>query len=75
MKEGTIVDATIIAAPTSTRNTHKERDPETHQTKKGNQWHFGRKAHVGVEACSGLVQRDVTALFVALKSAGRCPRL
>ena len=55
MKEGTIVDATIIAAPSSTKNARKERDPEMHQTKKGNQWHFGMKAHIGVDAGSGLV--------------------
>ncbi len=55
MREGTIVDATIIAAPNSTKNARKERDPEMHQTKKGNQWHFGMKAHIGVDAASGLV--------------------
>jgi len=55
MREGTIVDATIIAAPPSTKNARKERDPEMHQTKKGNEWHFGMKAHVGVDAASGLV--------------------
>src|SRR5271170_3742960 len=55
MREGTIVDATIIAAPSSTKNAHKERDPEMHQTRKGNQWHFGMKAHIGVDAQSGLV--------------------
>jgi transposase, IS5 family len=55
MKEGTIVDATIIAAPSSTKNVAKERDPEMHQTKKGNQWYFGMKAHLGVDAHSGLV--------------------
>ena len=55
MKEGTIVDATIIAAPSSTKNLAKERDPEMHQTKKGNQWYFGMKAHLGVDAHSGLV--------------------
>jgi len=55
MKEGTIVDATIIAAPCSTKNARKERDPEMHQTKKGNQWHFGMKAHIGTDAQSGLV--------------------
>ena len=55
MKEGTIVDATIIAAPSSTKNARKERDPEMHQVKKGNQWHFGMKAHVGADAQSGLV--------------------
>src|ERR1700739_5029630 len=46
---GTIVDATIIAAPSSTKNSRQERDPEMHQTKKGNQWHFGAKAHIGVD--------------------------
>lgn len=55
MKEGTIVDATIIAAPSSTKNAKRERDPEMHQTKKGNEWHFGMKAHIGVDAKSGLV--------------------
>src|SRR5215207_4723754 len=55
MREGTIVDATIIAAPPSTKNQARERDPEMHQTKKGNEWHFGMKAHVGVDAESGLV--------------------
>jgi IS5 family transposase len=55
MREGTIVDATIIAAPSSTKNAGKERDPEMHQTKKGNQWYFGMKAHIGVDAHSGLV--------------------
>ena len=55
MRQGTIVDATIIAAPSSTKNKEKSRDPEMHQTKKGNQWHFGMKAHIGVDAASGLV--------------------
>jgi len=55
MKEGTIVDATIIAAPASTKNASKTRDPEMHQTKKGNQWYFGMKAHIGTDAQSGLV--------------------
>ena len=52
---GTIVDATIIAAPPSTKNKSKARDPEMHQTKKGNQWHFGMKAHIGVDVASGVV--------------------
>ena len=47
---GTIVDATIIAAPSSTKNANKERDPEMHQTRKGKQWHFGLKAHIGVDS-------------------------
>ena len=55
MKTGTVVDATIIAAPSSTKNKTGERDPEMHQTKKGNQWHFGMKAHIGADAASGLV--------------------
>jgi IS5 family transposase len=55
MREGTIVDATIIAAPSSIKNARKERDPQMHQTKKGNQWYFGMKAHIGVDAQSGLV--------------------
>jgi IS5 family transposase len=55
MREGTIVDATIIAAPSSTKNAKKERDPEMHQVKKGNEWHFGMKAHIGVDAQSGLI--------------------
>lgn len=55
MKQGTIVDATIVAAPSSTKNQSGQRDPEMKQTKKGNQWHFGMKAHIGVDASSGLV--------------------
>jgi transposase, IS5 family len=59
LREGTIVDATIIAAPPSTKNRAKARDPEMHQTKKGNEWHFGMKAHIGVDAVSGLVHTVV----------------
>lgn len=55
MHGGTIVDATIISAPSSTKNAEKKRDPEMHQTKKGNEWKFGMKCHVGVDAGSGLV--------------------
>jgi len=55
MREGTLVDATIIAAPSSTKNKQGERDPAMRQTKKGNQWHFGMKAHIGADAQSGLV--------------------
>ena len=55
LKRGTIVDATIISAPSSTKNATGERDPEMHQTKKGNQWYFGMKAHIGVDMESGLV--------------------
>lgn len=55
LRTGAIVDATLIAAPSSTKNSTKSRDPEMHQTKKGNQWYFGMKAHIGVDADSGLV--------------------
>lgn len=55
LKTGTVVDATLIAAPTSTKNKDKARDPEMHSSKKGNQWYFGMKAHIGVDADSGLV--------------------
>lgn len=55
LKTGTVVDASIIAAPNSTKNKDGQRDPEMHQTKKGNQWHFGMKVHIGVDAQSGLV--------------------
>jgi transposase, IS5 family len=60
LKEGTVVDATIIAAPSSTKNQEGKRDPEMHQTKKGNQWHFGMKAHIGVDAESGITHTLVT---------------
>jgi len=60
MKEGTIVDATIIAAAPSTKNARKERDPEMHQTRKGKQYYFGMKAHIGVDMDSGLTH-TVTA--------------
>ena len=55
LKAGTVVDATLIAAPSSTKNAKGERDPEMHQTKKGNQWYFGMKAHIEVDADSSLV--------------------
>jgi IS5 family transposase len=55
MRGGSIVDATLISAPSSTKNEKRERDPEMHQTKKGNEWHFGMKCHVGVDAGSGYV--------------------
>ena len=55
LKTGTVVDATLIAAPTSTKNKDKARDPEMHSSQKGNQWHFGMKAHIGADADSGLV--------------------
>lgn len=60
MSKGTLVDATLMAAPSSTKNREHARDPEMHQTKKGNQWHFGLKAHIGVDQESGLVHTLVT---------------
>jgi len=75
MRQGTIVDATLIAAPPSTKNKQKSRDPEMHQTKKGNQWHFGMKAHIGVDVASGVVhtvtgtaanEADVTQMAAVL---------
>ena len=66
LREGTLVDATLIAAPPSTKNKEKKRDPEMHQTKKGNQWYFGMKAHIGADRDSTLVHTVVaTAANVA----------
>lgn len=59
LKSGTVVDATLIAAPSSTKNKQGKRDPEMHSTQKGNQWHFGMKAHIGVDADSGAVHTVV----------------
>lgn len=65
LKKGTIVDSTIIAAPSSTKNREKKRDPEARQTKKGNAWHFGYKAHIGVDKKTGLVHHvEVTSANV-----------
>ena len=65
MRQGTLIDATIIEAPSSTKNKSNQRDrnggpPDMHQTKKGNDWHFGMKAHIGVDAKSGLTHSLVT---------------
>ncbi len=60
LKRGTVVDATLIAAPPSTKNADGSRDPEMSQTKKGNQWYFGMKAHIGVDAESGLVHTVIS---------------
>jgi IS5 family transposase len=60
MKQGTIIDATLIAAPSSTKNKDGQRDPEMHQTCKGKQWHFGMKIHAGVDKDSGLIHSIVT---------------
>ena len=66
LRQGTVVDATIIHAPSSTKNEDGKRDPEMHQTKKGNQYFFGMKSHIGVDAESGLVHSVVgTAANVA----------
>jgi len=55
LQKGTIVDSTLISAPSSTKNAEKKRDPEAHSTKKGNTWHFGYKAHIGMDKDTGLV--------------------
>ena len=60
MRKGTIVDATIINAPSSTKNESRERDPEMKQTKKGNQWYFGMKAHIGTDVSTGVVHTVTT---------------
>jgi IS5 family transposase len=60
LRSGTAIDATLISAPSSTKNDGGARDPEMHQTKKGNQDHFGMKAHIGVDAESGLAHTLVT---------------
>jgi IS5 family transposase len=60
MRQGTIVDATLIAAPSSTKNKAGKRDPEMHQTKKGNRWYYGMKVHIGVDKDSGLIHAIVT---------------
>ena len=59
LREGTLVDATLIAAPSSTKNQEKKRDPEMHQTRKGQQWYFGMKAHIGADRDSKLVHTVV----------------
>jgi IS5 family transposase len=65
LREGSIVDATIISAPSSTKNSTGKRDPETHQTRKGNEWHFGMKMHIGVDDTLGLIHSiDTTAANV-----------
>ena len=72
----TIVDASIIDAPSSTKNRRRARDPEMHQTKKGKQWYFGMKAHIGVDAGSGLAHSLTTANASDVTQAGaRCMAL
>jgi IS5 family transposase len=81
LKEGTIVDASIISAATSTKNRDKARDPEMHQTKKGNEWHFGMKMHIGVDDTFGIVHsvtttaantHDITAAHKLLHGEEEC---
>lgn len=80
LKAGTIFDATIIAAPPSTKNADKARDPEMHQTRKGKQWHFGMKAHVGTDtrgivhslATTDAAAADITQMHKAA-TASRSP--
>ena len=75
LREGTIVDATILDAPASTKNRAQARDPEMHQVKKGNQWYFGMKAHIGVDAATGLVHSVVTTAAnwrISRKCRGSC---
>ncbi|MGF6546993.1 transposase [Paraburkholderia youngii] len=75
LKVGSAVDATLISAPTSTKNGSGTRDPEMHQTKKGNQWYFGMKAHVGVDAESGLLHTVIgTAANVQFMTSMRPKR-
>lgn len=71
---GTIVDATLISAPSSTKNEKKKRDPEMHQTKKGNQWYFGMKVHIGVDAGSGMVH-SLEATAANVHDANVAPKL
>jgi IS5 family transposase len=68
MKQGTIIDATLIAAPSSTKNEKKERDPEMHQTCKGKQWYFGMKFHIGVDSESGLIHSVETTAPMCMTS-------
>ena len=74
VSRGTIVDATIIAAPSSTKNRQKARDPEMHQTKKGNQWYFGMKAHIGVDSRTKLIH-SVVATAANVHDSQMLPKL
>ena len=74
LQAGTIVDASIIAAPSSTKNRSKERDPEMHQTKKGNEWHFGMKLHIGVDSQTGVVH-SVSTTPANVHDVTETPRL
>ena len=74
LKKGTIVDSTIISAPSSTKNKEKKRDPDTHQVKKGNTWHFGYMAHIGVDKDSRLVH-TVEATPANVHDVAEVPKL
>ena len=74
LQEGTIVDASIIAAPSSTKNRSAARDPEMHQTKKGNEWHFGMKVHIGVDSQTGVVH-SVSTTPANVHDVTETPRL
>ena len=74
LKKGTIVDSTIISAPSSNKNKEKKRDPDAHQVKKGNTWHFGYKAHIGVDKDSGLVH-TVEATPANVHDVAEVPKL
>jgi len=74
LSPGTMVDATIIEAPTSTKNKKKQRDPEMHQTRKGNQWHFGMKVHIGADVNSGAVH-SVTTTAANVADISELPNL
>jgi transposase, IS5 family len=74
VSRGTIVDATIISAPSSTKNRTKERDPEMHQTKKGKQWYFGMKAHIGVDSQTKLIH-SVAATAANVHDSQALPQL
>ena len=74
LKKGTIVDSTIISAPSSTKNKEKKRDLDAHQVKKGNTWHFGYKAHIGVDKDSGLVH-TVEATAANAHDVAEVPKL
>lgn len=74
VSRGTLVEATLISAPSSTKNRTKERDPEMHQTKKGNQWYFGMKAHIGVDSQTKLIH-SVTATAANVHDSQVLPEL
>ena len=74
VSRGTMVDATIITAPSSTKNRQKKRDPEMHQTKKGNQWYFGMKAHIGVDSQTTLIH-SVVATAANVHDSQMLPQL